>query len=413
MGVSELADEVKAASSVINLAGSLQKNKILLNIKQALIENEAKILKANCEDIESAKKNGLRQSFIDRLSLNSSRIIDMATSIDELIRLDDPIGEVISGRVLQNGLRVERVRVPLGVVGIIYEARPNVTVEAATVCIKSGNAVLLRGGSDALKTNMVLVDVMKSAIKKSGFNPKILGFVENTSRQSAVEMMGLRGVLDVLIPRGSAGLIQSVALNSKVAVIETGTGNCHIYVDEFADVSMAVKIVVNAKVSRPWVCNAAESLLINEDVASKFLKLLEPEFERYGVGLVGCEKTRSILPKIAAATESDYFTEFLDFKMSVRVVEGVDEAIDHINRFSSHHSEAIVTENYGVAKKFLKRVDSAVVYVNASTRFTDGFELGLGSEIGISTQKLHARGPMGLEALTTFKFIVCGNGQVR
>ena len=413
MSVLETALKVKEAACEINRAGSLEKNKILFKIKQILIENKSLILAENALDIDQAKKKGLSKNLIDRLKLNSSRIEEIAVSIDQIISLPNPIGEVVGGKVLANGLKIEQVRVALGVVGIIYEARPNVTVDAATLCIKSGNAVLLKGGSDAFKTNKVLVNLMKQAVEESGFNSNIIGFVESTSRESTFEMMGLHGVLDVLIPRGGAGLIKTVVENAKVAVIETGTGNCHVYVDEFADLDMSLRIIKNAKLSKPSVCNAAESLVIHEKVAEIFLKKLKVDFDEHGVEMVGCSRTLKILPDLALATDADFAAEFLDYKISVKIVSSLNEAICHINKFSTKHSETIVTENFNAAQKFLNEIDSAVVYVNASTRFTDGFEFGLGAEIGISTQKLHARGPMGLRALTTLKFVVLGQGQVR
>ena len=413
MSVLETALKVKEAACEINRAGSLEKNKILFKIKQILIENKSLILAENALDIDQAKKKGLSKNLIDRLKLNSSRIEEIAVSIDQIISLPNPIGEVVGGKVLANGLKIEQVRVALGVVGIIYEARPNVTVDAATLCIKSGNAVLLKGGSDAFKTNKVLVNLMKQAVEESGFNSNIIGFVESTSRESTFEMMGLHGVLDVLIPRGGAGLIKTVVENAKVAVIETGTGNCHVYVDEFADLDMSLRIIKNAKLSKPSVCNAAESLVIHEKVAEIFLKKLKVDFDEHGVEMVGCSRTLKILPDLALATDADFAAEFLDYKISVKIVSSLNEAICHINKFSTKHSETIVTENFNAAQKFLNEIDSAVVYVNASTRFTDGFEFGLGAEIGISTQKLHARGPMGLKALTTLKFVVLGQGQVR
>ena len=413
MSVLETALKVKEAACEINRAGSLEKNKILFKIKQILIENKSLILAENALDIDQAKKKGLSKNLIDRLKLNSSRIEEIAVSIDQIISLPNPIGEVVGGKVLANGLKIEQVRVALGVVGIIYEARPNVTVDAATLCIKSGNAVLLKGGSDAFKTNKVLVNLMKQAVEESGFNSNIIGFVESTSRESTFEMMGLHGVLDVFIPRGGAGLIKTVVENAKVAVIETGTGNCHVYVDEFADLDMSLRIIKNAKLSKPSVCNAAESLVIHEKVAEIFLKKLKVDFDEHGVEMVGCSRTLKILPDLALATDADFAAEFLDYKISVKIVSSLNEAICHINKFSTKHSETIVTENFNAAQKFLNEIDSAVVYVNASTRFTDGFEFGLGAEIGISTQKLHARGPMGLRALTTLKFVVLGQGQVR
>lgn len=413
MNVFDLAVKVKKASCEINRAGSLKKNEILRNIKKVLAENESFILSENRLDIENAENKGLPENLINRLKLSSDQISGILSSIEQVIQLKDPVGEVVRGWVLANGLKIEQVRVALGVVGIIYEARPNVTVDAAVLCLKSGNGVLLRGGSDALRTNRILVNLMKRAIELSGFNSNILGFVDDESRQSAIDMMGLRGVLDVLIPRGSASLIKSVVENAKVDVIETGVGNCHIYIDEFANLQMALEIVKNAKLSKPWVCNAAESLVVHEKIAEKFLKMLQKEFCEQGVKIVGCERTIKILPEVELATDSDFADEFLDYKISVKVVENLDEAIFHINEFSTKHSEAIVTSNYDSAQKFLNEVDSAAVYVNASTRFTDGFEFGLGAEIGISTQKLHARGPMGLEALTSTKFLIFGSGQVR
>ena len=385
MSVLETALKVKEAACEINRAGSLEKNKILFKIKQILIENKSLILAENALDIDQAKKKGLSKNLIDRLKLNSSRIEEIAVSIDQIISLPNPIGEVVGGKVLANGLKIEQVRVALGVVGIIYEARPNVTVDAATLCIKSGNAVLLKGGSDAFKTNKVLVNLMKQAVEESGFNSNIIGFVESTSRESTFEMMGLHGVLDVLIPRGGAGLIKTVVENAKVAVIETGTGNCHVYVDEFADLDMSLRIIKNAKLSKPSVCNAAESLVIHEKVAEIFLKKLKVDFDEHGVEMVGCSRTLKILPDLALATDADFAAEFLDYKISVKIVSSLNEAICHINKFSTKHSETIVTENFNAAQKFLNEIDSAVVYVNASTRFTDGFEFGLGAEIGIST----------------------------
>ncbi len=411
--VFELAAKVKNSSIQINKANSLQKNKLLINIKNSLIQNSSAILKANECDLKLAKQKNLSKVFIDRLTLNSDQILHMATAIDEIVKYVDPIGEVICGWVLPNGLKIEQVRVPLGVVGVIYEARPNVTVEAATVCLKAGNGVLLRGGSSAIQTNLVLANIIRKAIELNGFDSNILGFINDVSHESAVDMMNLKGLIDVLIPRGGSRLINCVVENSKVAVIETGTGNCHVYIDEFADLNMALKIVLNAKLSRPSVCNAVESLLVHEKIASTFLKSLKVEFDKYGVEILGCKKTKSILGSIKIANEMDYATEFLDYKISIKIVANVDEAINHIEKYSSHHSEAIVTSSQFVAEKFLNEVDSAVVYVNASTRFTDGFEFGFGSEIGISTQKLHARGPMGFRNLTSTKFIVRGDGQIR
>lgn len=413
MNTVEQAIKVKNAAKYINRATTEQKNKILTSIKEILLSSKYEILVQNKKDIEAAKNNGMPEHLIDRLTLNDDRIVSMALAIDELIHLVDPVSEVVSGWTRPNGLKIEKIRVPIGVVGIIYEARPNVSVDAATICIKSGNAVLLRGGKEAIKTNTILVELMKKAINKNGVSSDIVELITDTTRKSANEMMKMHGILDVLIPRGSAGLINSVASNSNVPVIETGTGNCHIYVDDSADIDMAVDIAVNAKTSRPSVCNAAESLVVHKDIASLFLNKLKGEFDRYGVELVGCRDSKKILPDIELATDDDYYAEYLGYKMSVKIVNCLDEAVEHINKYSSKHSEAIITSNYKSAEYFLQTIDSAAVYVNASTRFTDGNEFGLGAEIGISTQKLHARGPMSIRELTTQKFIIRGNGQVR
>ena len=413
MNTIEQALKVKHAAKYINRATTEQKNKILTSIKEILLSSKDEILEQNKKDIEAAKNNGMPEHLIDRLTLNDDRIVSMALAIDELIHLVDPVSEVVSGWTRPNGLKIEKIRVPIGVVGIIYEARPNVSVDAATICIKSGNAVLLRGGKEAIKTNTILVELMKKAINKNGVSSDIVELITDTTRESANEMMKMHGILDVLIPRGSAGLINSVASNSNVPVIETGTGNCHIYVDDSADIDMAVDIAVNAKTSRPSVCNAAESLVVHKDIASLFLNKLKGEFDRYGVELVGCRDSKKILPDIELATDDDYYAEYLGYKMSVKIVNCLDEAVEHINKYSSKHSEAIITSNYKSAEYFLQTIDSAAVYVNASTRFTDGNEFGLGAEIGISTQKLHARGPMSIRELTTQKFIIRGNGQVR
>ena len=332
----------------------------------------------------------------------------------EVCALDDPIGKKDGGCVRPNGLNITRVRVPLGVVGMIYEARPNVTADAAVLCLKSGNACVLRGGKEAIRSNIAIADAMRAAIESVGLSADCITLVEDTSRQTASEMMTANGLIDVLIPRGGAGLIRSVVQNATVPVIETGTGNCHIYVDASADIDMAANIAVNAKCSRPSVCNAAESFLVHRDAAERFLKKVAPMLEKYSVEIRGCERTRAVLgDSVVPATEEDYATEFLDYIVSVRVVDSIEEAMEHIARYGTHHSECIVTESYSAAKLFTDRVDAAAVYVNASTRFTDGGEFGLGAEIGISTQKLHARGPMGLAELTTVKYVVLGEGQIR
>ena len=351
--------------------------------------------------------------MLDRLSLSEERIQSMANGVRKVAALADPIGEILFGKTLPNGLVLRKERVPLGVIGIIYESRPNVTVDAAALCLKTSNAVMLRGGKEAINTNTALVRIMQDAIRTEGMNPDIIGLVEDTTRESATRMMRLNGYLDVLIPRGGAGLIQSVVQNATVPVIETGAGNCHIYIDETADLQMGADIVFNAKTSRPSVCNACESLLVHEKVADVFLPLVKKMLDTKNVIMLGCEKTRAILNDIPPATESDYAAEFLGYVISVKVVSSIDEAITHINRYSTHHSESIITKDIESARQFTQRVDSAAVYVNASTRFTDGEEFGFGAEIGISTQKLHARGPMGLNEMTSAKYIIYGTGQVR
>lgn len=413
MEVLEIAKEVKKVSRQINLASTEKKDFILQKLKENISNSYEEILKENKKDIENAKKMGLSESLIERLSLNIDKIKAIEKSIDEVVCLKDPVNEVVLGYTLKSGINIQKVRVPLGVVGIIYESRPNVTVDAFMLCIKSGNAVILRGGKEAINTNKFFVELMRDALKKAGIDPFVVGFIDCTRRESCLEIMKLNGFLDVLIPRGGKELIKTVVENATVPVIETGTGNCHIYVDEFADFDMAIKIVNNAKTSRVSVCNAAESLLVHEKIAEKFLPNLKKELDKKDVELFGCEKTLKILPDIKKATEEDFYCEYLDYKMSVKIVLDVEEAIAHILKYSSKHSEAIVTNNYSVAEHFLDCVDSSAVYVNASTRFTDGFEFGFGAEIGISTQKLHSRGPMGLKDLTTTKFKIRGNGQIR
>ena len=413
MTVSEMGKRAKAASRALANAGIL-KNKALYALADALETEAEYILAENAKDLSNGEASGMSKSLLDRLALNDSRIKGMADGARQVAALADPIGTYISGGKLPNGLEVTRVRVPLGVIGIIFEARPNVTADAAALCLKSGNAVILRGGKEAINSNMAIAKVMREAIEKAGLPADCVQLIEDTTRQSSIELMGLTEYLDVLIPRGGAGLIKATVENAKVPVIETGTGNCHIYVDEFADLSMAAEIVFNAKTSRPSVCNAAESLLVHKNIAEKALPLIKAELDKMNVEIRGCEKTREILGEsVTPATEEDYYTEFLDYIISCRVVESVDEAIAHIAEHSTGHSECIVTEDYNNSNKFTSEVDSAAVYVNASTRFTDGGEFGLGAEIGISTQKLHARGPLGINELTSMKFIVKGQGQVR
>lgn len=411
--LSSLAQRIKDAQPQIAHASTPLKNQILLRIANRLIESTDEILEANRADLSRASQNGIPNVMLDRLSLSEERIHAMANGVRKVAALADPIGEVLFGKTLPNGLVLRKQRVPLGVVGMIYESRPNVTVDAAALCLKTSNAVMLRGGKEAINTNVALVRIMQDAIETEGLDPNIIGLVEDTSRESATRMMQLNGYLDVLIPRGGAGLIQSVVKNATVPVIETGAGNCHIYIDKNADLQMGAQIVFNAKTSRPSVCNACESLLVHERVAESFLPLVKSLLDTKNVIMLGCEKTRTILKDIPPATESDYAAEFLGYVISVKVVSSIDEAISHINRYSTHHSESIITNDIESASKFTERVDSAAVYVNASTRFTDGEEFGFGAEIGISTQKLHARGPMGLNEMTSAKYIIYGTGQVR
>ena len=409
----ELGKKAKAAETVIASAGTLIKNNALAAISKALIENKERIIAENAKDIEAAKANGMSEAKQDRLKLDEKRIADMAKGVDDLIALGDPIGEVMDGFTRPNGLRITKVRVPLGVIGIIYESRPNVTVDAAALCLKTGNAVILKGGKEAINSNVCLGAIMREAIESAGLPADVIQVVENTSRETTTEIMRLNGYVDVLIPRGSANLIQAVVQNATVPVIETGAGNCHVYVDASADLDMAVDITDNAKTQRPSVCNAIESLLVHKDCAEKFLPMIAERFKSHNVRIYGCDRTMAILSGIEKASENEYATEFNDFVIAVKVVDSIDEAIAHIRKYSTRHSECIVTSSLASAEKFQKEVDAAAVYVNASTRFTDGGEFGFGAEIGISTQKLHARGPMGLRELTTAKYLINGNGQIR
>ena len=409
----ELGKKAKSAETVIAPAGTLIKNNALAAISKALIENKERIIAENAKDIEAAKANGMSEAKQDRLKLDEKRIADMAKGVDDLIALGDPIGEVMDGFTRPNGLRITKVRVPLGVIGIIYESRPNVTVDAAALCLKTGNAVILKGGKEAINSNVCLGAIMREAIEGAGLPADVIQVVENTSRETTTEIMRLNGYVDVLIPRGSANLIQAVVQNATVPVIETGAGNCHVYVDASADLDMAVEITDNAKTQRPSVCNAIESLLVHKDCAEKFLPMIAERFKSHNVRIYGCDRTMAILSGIEKATETEYATEFNDFVIAVKVVDSIDEAIAHIRKYSTRHSECIVTSSLTSAEKFQKEVDAAAVYVNASTRFTDGGEFGFGAEIGISTQKLHARGPMGLRELTTAKYLINGNGQIR
>lgn len=403
----------KAASRFLMTAGA-KKNVALKLIADALCNNSREIIEANNIDIENGKKAGLTNSLLDRLKLSEERINDMAAGVEQVAALPDPIGKILDGKTLKNGLQIEKVTVPMGVIGIIYEARPNVTSDAAALCLKAGSAVILRGGKEAINSNKAVARIMRTAIEEAGFPRDCIALVEDTSRESATELMQLSDYLDVLIPRGGAGLIKSVVNNAKVPVIETGVGNCHVYIDKSADVEMAKNIVFNAKTSRPSVCNAIETVLVHKDIAAEALPAIKAELDKKSVEIRGCEVTRKILgSSVVPATEEDYSVEFLDYILAVKVVDDLDNAISHIAKYSTGHSECIVTNDYNSANEFSSRVDSAAVYVNASTRFTDGGEFGLGAEIGISTQKLHARGPMGLNELTSSKYIIKGCGQIR
>ena len=408
----EMGALAKQAARKLAVAGS-QKDKALEAIADALIAHTQEILAANGEDLDAARANGMSQSLLDRLALNEKRIQGMAQGVRQVAAQPDPVGQVLEGSLRPNGLRIEKVSVPLGAVGMIYEARPNVTADAAALCLKAGNAVILRGGKEAFRSNRAIAQVMRQAVESAGLPADSIQLVEDTSRASSVEMMGLTGYLDVLIPRGGAGLIRTVVENSRVPVIETGVGNCHVYVDDAADTDMAVNIIFNAKTSRPSVCNAIETVLVHKDAAQRVLPAVKAKLDEKQVEIRGCERTCHILSGCTPATEEDWSTEYLDYILAVKVVDSLDEAMDHIARYSSGHSECIVTENYAHAERFLNEVDSAAVYVNASTRFTDGGEFGLGAEVGISTQKLHARGPMGVRQLTSQKFIIRGSGQIR
>jgi len=411
------AQNVKNASKVLMSLSEERKNKALEEIAKSLQKNIDYILEQNTTDVNNAINKGIKGALIDRLTLNKKRIEQIIEGIYDIIKLKDPVGEVISMWKRPNGLIVGQKRVPIGAIGIIYEARPNVTVDAAVLCLKAGNAVLLRGGSEAINSNKAIVKVMKYGLKNSEIIENAIEIVEDTSRDTAVQMMKLNGYLDLLIPRGGANLIKTVVQNATIPVIETGIGNCHVYVNKTADFEMARKIVINAKTQRPGVCNAAEKLLVDSDISEDFIPMIVKDLLEKGVEIRGCLKTFEICKKhgvnVKLAEENDWYTEYLDLIIGIKVVDNEDQAIEHINKYGSKHSEAIVTSDYFVAQKFLELVDAAACYINASTRFTDGYEFGFGAEIGISTQKLHARGPMGLKELTTTKYIIYGNGQIR
>lgn len=402
----------KAAAAVLRTAGE-KKRRALLEAAQALRAAAPEILAANAVDLAAARENGMRDAMLDRLTLTEARIEAMAQGVEDVAAQRDPVGRVLSGETRPNGLKIEKVTVPMGVIGIIFEARPNVTSDAAALCLMAGSAVILRGGKEAFHSNMAVTSVLQAALERVGLPRTAVQLVQDTSRESSREMMGLVGYLDLLIPRGGAGLIRAVVENARVPVIETGVGNCHVYVDESADIDMAAEIIFNAKTSRPSVCNAIETILVHEKIAEKALPAIAARLREKQVELRGDDRTRAILPEAVPASEADWETEYLDYILAVRVVDSLDEAVAHIARYSSGHSECIVTRDLRAAEAFTARVDSAAVYVNASTRFTDGGEMGLGAEIGISTQKLHARGPMGLNEIVSYKYVIRGDGQVR
>ncbi len=408
-----MGQKAKEASYELGVASPGQKNEALTFMAEELIKAKEEIIKANEIDRQNAIKKGITDALLDRLSLDDSRIEAMAQGLLDIVKLQDPVGEVTNMWQMPNGLQIGQKRVPIGVLGIIYESRPNVTSDAAGLCLKSGNAVILRGASDAINSNKAVAKALVAGIKRSGLPQDCVQLLEDTSRETARELMRLNNYIDVLIPRGGAGLIKSVVQNATVPVIETGTGNCHIFVDETADLEMAKAIVLNAKVQRPGVCNAAEKLLVHESIANEFLPTIVKALRENGVEVRGCDKAQAIVDDIKVIEEPEWHQEYLDLIIAVKVVKDVDEAIKHINKYNTGHSESIVTESYKNSQKFLQRVDAAAVYVNASTRFTDGGEFGFGGEIGISTQKLHARGPMGLKELTTSKYIIFGDGQIR
>lgn len=411
--IETIGKNAKKASRSLCSMETWKKNQCLKEIAEALVLRVDEILEANEKDVEEAKKNQMSEALIDRLRLTKERVLAMQEGIMQIISLEDPIGEVLSMKQRPNGLLIGEKRVPLGVIGIIYESRPNVTVDAFSLCFKTGNAVILRGGSDAIHSNMILVKIIQDALEESGVNPYSVQLLEDTSRETAAKMMKCNEYIDVLIPRGGAGLIKTVVNTATVPVIETGTGNCHIFVDESADLKNAIEIIKNAKLQRLGVCNAMESLVVHEKIAKEFLPMLAEEMKENQCEMRGDKESVAISDYIKEATEEDFKTEYLAKIFSVKIVQNVEEAISHINECSTGHSEAILTKSYENSQKFLNEIDSAAVYVNASTRFTDGFEFGFGAEIGISTQKLHARGPMGLLALTSRKYIIYGNGQIR
>lgn len=409
----EICKKAKEASVKLANLSTEVKNRALYMMADALEKNVDEILKANKKDVEASRARGVKEALIDRLILNETRISKMAQCLREVATLPDPVGEIVKVWTRPNGLIIGQMRVPLGVIAVIYESRPDVTSDASGICIKSGNAVILRGGSDAINSNIAIGKVLSKAATDAGIPEGAIQVVPVTERSAAIELMKMRDYVDALIPRGGAGLIRAVIGNAKVPVIETGTGNCHIYIEEDADLEMAIKILINAKCQRPGTCNAAEKLLINRKVAEKFLPPIIESLRGHGVEVRGCEETRKIVPNVIPATEEDWYTEYLDLIIGIKVVNNIEEAINHINKYGTKHSDAIITADFNKALKFIREVDSAAVYWNASTRFTDGNQYGLGAEIGISTQKLHARGPMSVQHLTTIKYFILGRGQIR
>ena len=414
--VTKIAIKAKAAAPGIAAVDTEIKNRVLEGIADALTANSRQVIEENKKDIKRCREEGISESLLDRLMLDEERIGKIAASIDKVVKFNDPVGEVIFGYDLPNGLILKNIRVPLGVIGIIYEARPNVTVDASVLCLKAGNCVILRGSSHALETNKILADIMRGVLKENGLSEDIIQIIPSAEREDAVKLMQLKNYIDVLIPRGGADLINSVVSNSRVPVIETGVGNCHIYIDsqlEGKNLETITGIVINAKTQRPSVCNAAEKLLVHKDIAGKVLPSVLDALKAKGVKLIGGREVEKFYPGIEPASEEDWYTEFLDLKMGIKIVDSIEDAVNHINKYGSHHTESIITSSYSSSNYFTASVDSSTVFVNASTRFTDGEEFGMGAEIGISTQKLHRRGPMGLREITTNKFIVLGDGQIR
>ncbi|NLY19744.1 MAG: glutamate-5-semialdehyde dehydrogenase [Tissierellia bacterium] len=409
----ELGKNSKIASRELYRLGTTEKNRVLKSIQESIERNKKRIVDANAIDMKNGRDVGLAEGLLDRLYLDDKRVDGMIASIDDVIELKDPIGVIDNMKTLENGLMLGKKSVPIGVIAIIYEARPNVTLDAAILGLKSSNVIVLRGGKEAINSNKAIADSIREGIKAAGYDENMVTLIENTSRESSMELMKLKGYIDLLIPRGSASLINAVVENANVPTLETGVGNCHVYVDKSANIEMAINIIKNAKTTRIGVCNAMESLLVHKDVPTEFFERLKEIIEQYNIEVYGCERSMKVLDDIKLATEEDYKKEFLDYATSMKIVDDIDEAIDHIYVYSSGHSDVIVTEDYNNSMKFLNEVDSACVYVNASSRFTDGGEFGKGAEMGISTQKLHARGPVGLEELTSTKYIILGSGQIR